>query len=182
LGQSWFIVSAVGVFVDDWFMKQVRGRMQRNRGTGGRRPATARPSGYGEGLADDDARLFGLGDFITVLVISVLLAVMADSFFFTPWLDLPPASGSSGASPLAVAVKITASVLALAVAVLAPVVLAVFAYLTCSEWLASRSRNPQRTGGCVALFPASLVAVAGYGHFYVAYLIYQSLGVLRPHG
>ncbi|MEU0118640.1 hypothetical protein ABZ137_34390 [Streptomyces bobili] len=177
LGQSSFIVSVIGLFIDDWFLNHLRGGVA-HRASGPQRDADA-PQPH---TSDGGRPPGGVGDYPVVVVTSVLSAVMADSFFFTTWLDLPPATGSAGTSGLAVVVKVVASVLAIAVAVLAPVVLAAFTYLTCAEWLADRSGSPYRNGGCLALFPAALLGIAAYGHFYLAYDFYQLLGVLRPHG
>ena len=171
LGQSSFIVSVIGLFIDDWFLNHLRGGVA-HRTSGPQRHADA-PQPH---TSDGGRPPGGVGDYPAVVVTSVLSAVMADSLFFTTWLDLPPATGSAGNSGLAVVVKVVASVLAIAVVVLAPVVLAAFTYLTCAERLADRSGSPYRNGGCLALFPAALLGIAAYGHFYLAYDFTSSLG------
>ncbi|WP_329415021.1 hypothetical protein OG802_28570 [Streptomyces sp. NBC_00704] len=176
LGQSSFIVSVIGLFIDDWFMNRLRDGVPRRTSVPQRHEDAAPQPHTGDGGRPPG----GVGDYLAVVVTAVLSAVMADSFFLTTWLDLPPATGSAGAGGPAVAVKVVASLLAMAVAVAAPVVLAAVTYLTCAEWLADRSGSPHRNGGCLALFPAALLGVAAYGHFYLAYEFYQFLGALRP--
>ncbi|MEE1941686.1 hypothetical protein V1L54_20125 [Streptomyces sp. TRM 70361] len=176
LGQGSFVVAVFGLVLEKWVVdrffpeKAARGET----GRAGRTPWE--PSGGARQTG-------GSGSVVTVLVTCAVLTVMADAFFFTTWLDLPDADGASGADGREAAVKMIASVLALGVAFAAPVVVGLAVYLECAERLDGRFRpNAQGpTGGCVSIVPAVVVAAVFYGHFYVAYVFYESIGALRPH-
>jgi hypothetical protein len=175
IGQSSFVVATAGLFIDEWFMSQVRQRTPRRRKAGPGDAHHRELSAVGSKPSND-------GDVVTVLVTTSVVAVMADSFFFTTWLDLPDVSGSSGVGALAALVKVIASLLALTVALIAPMAVGLLVYVGCSDWIDSRSGSQSSPGGCIAILPAVIVWLACYGHFYVAYLFYDSIGALRSHG
>jgi hypothetical protein len=120
-------------------------------------------------------RTGGLSDFLSLLVPVVVLMVMADSFFFTDWLDVPPTSGTT--SSLVGFLKIVVSLAALAVALGGPVFLGVLAFVGFNDWIDDPTRPPR--SGCLGVPAAAAVLVLGYAHFYLAYLVYESLGALR---
>ncbi|WTW97302.1 hypothetical protein OG216_29885 [Streptomycetaceae bacterium NBC_01309] len=183
IGQGSFIVAAVGLFVDEWFMSQVRGGRTAGTaahpGPAGRVQRPAGSAGYADpwGSAPSGRGPTEVGTVATIFVTSLILAIMADSFFYTTWLELPEDAESSGGGGLMTVIKIIASLLALAVAFLAPIFVGVFVYIEIADSLGSRA-----FGGCAALLAAVVVVAVSYAHFGVAYLFYEELGVLRPHG
>lgn len=80
-------------------------------------------------------------------------------------------------------VRIIADIFAVIVSIIAPIAVGIFAHTELSDALDAhfeRSRGVS-PGGCLAFFPAMVVSAVCYGHFYLGYLVYKSLGVLRPH-
>ncbi|MFJ4821631.1 hypothetical protein [Streptomyces sp. NPDC088801] len=175
-GQSSFVVAVVALIVEQWVTSQLTQRSP------SRQAARVGAADSGEPSASTQ-KSGGVGEVLTILMAFLAVSVMADAFFFTTWLDLPKtADSASGMAAVAVAIKIIASVLAIGVAFISPAVVGFGAWGECAEWLDARS-NAQGggIGGCVSIVPGVIVGAACYGHFYVAYLFYESLGVLRPH-
>ncbi|WP_329134587.1 hypothetical protein [Streptomyces sp. NBC_00670] len=172
--QGSFVVAVAGLLVEHWVTEQFLRRTPRRRQAVPPVPGGRPEAGRGAGTPGV------VGDTVTAVLVALALAVMADAFFFTTWLELPDASGASGSEGLAAAIKGVASVLALVVAFLAPVVVGVFVYICCTELLDSRSTEQGTSGGCVSLLPAAAAVFVFYGHFYVAYRFYESIGALRP--
>lgn len=189
--QLTFACSIVVILVETWFTDNVK-RLAGKGERGGRPASRSSAPGWdwqpSPSLPPDR---HGLGDAVSVLAAFIPLAVMADSFFFTTWLDLPPAAGPGGPGPgfIPVVVKFVASLLALGIAFVGPVVIGVFGYLGLLSWLerriadrkaaAGKLDEPVTGVGCLALLPAVLVGLLAYGHFFLGHAFYDALGVLR---
>lgn len=153
-----FVAYVGALFVEQWAMARFREK----------RPVPPRPERV------DRATQEASGDYVSLLVVVLALAVMGDAFFFTDWLDIP-ADGSVGMRLL----KIVASLVALAVALLGPIVVGTMTYIELAEWISRRSDSSDFVVTFGPVVPVALVTVACYGHFYLGYLIYGAMGALR---
>ncbi|MEV4708804.1 hypothetical protein [Actinoplanes sp. NPDC049316] len=188
--QLTFVFYIIVLFVETWFTDNAK-KLKASPGRGSRStfPAPA-PAQLSTVSAPVERQAFG--DFITIAAVFIPLAIMADSFFFTTWLDLPGTSAGPDqfdVGAVAVVVKIVASILALAIAFLGPIVVAVFLYVELTSWMQERSAARKRAAGkldtepggsgCFAFLPAAAVCVLCFGHFFLSYAFYDALGALR---
>jgi TRAP-type C4-dicarboxylate transport system permease small subunit len=74
--------------------------------------------------------------------------------------------------------KIISGIFSIAIAALAPIVVGVFTYISFTEWRDSRKAG-YPTAGVAGCFPAALVAIGCYGHFFIAFQFYHAIGALR---
>lgn len=187
--QLTFVFYILTLFVETWFTDNAKKiKAGRERGT----PASPTPVPGQTWPSSLPSDRYTFGDFVSVLAVFIPLAIMADSFFFTNWLTLPPTSAGPGEPSLgtiAVVVKIVASVIALGIAFLGPVVVSVFVYIGAMSWMEERVADKKRAAGeldtqaagagCFALVPAAVVGLLGYGHFLLSYVFYEAIGALR---
>ncbi|MDG4780761.1 hypothetical protein O7614_14035 [Micromonospora sp. WMMD961] len=188
--QLTFALYILTLFVETWFTDNAK-KIKAGRGSGGSpaSPVSVPGQTWPSSLPSDRSTF---GDFLSVLAIFIPSAIMADSFFFTDWLDLPatsPGPGELDLGAIAVVVKIVASVLALGIAFLGPVVVSVFSYIGLTSWMEERTADRRRAAGepatqavgagCLALVPAAVVLLLGYGHFLLSYAFYEAIGALR---
>ena len=171
-----FVAYVGALFVEQWAMARLRskGPPAGTSGFDNRLPGRSRS----DQDVEDGAAPAAFADYVSSLVVVLALLLMSDSFFFTDWLGFgSPDSGESGGLAF---VKIVASLIALVAAFGGPVVAGVITYGDLADWISRRRPN---ASGFMADFgpavPAAVVTIAFYGHFYVGYLVYSAMGVLR---
>jgi len=188
--QLTFAVYILGLLVETWFTDNVKKIKTGPKRAGRPAPSPPAPGQIWPSAPPSDR--YDSGDVLMVLGVFIPSAIMADAFFFTNWLDLPPASAGPGELDLgavAVVVKIVASLLALAIAFLGPVVVSVFLYIGLTSWMEERAADRRRASGavdqqargvgCLAFVAAAVICLLGYGHFFLSYAFYDALGALR---
>ncbi|WP_143035794.1 hypothetical protein [Lentzea fradiae] len=171
-----FIAYVGALFVEQWAMARFREK----------RPQAAETSvadGHGHRGVDRQspggAQRESSGGYLSAFVVLMAVLLMSDSFFFTDWLVFgAPGSGEAGGVVLA---KVVASLVALVAAFAGPLVAGVVTYIDLAEWISRRRQGSSSfLSGFGPVVPAAVVAIACYGHFYLAYLVYSAMGVLRP--
>lgn len=188
--QLTFLFYILTLFVETWFTDNAK-KIKAGREHEGQPASPPLPPAQAWRPSPSPER-HALSDFVSVLVVFVPLSIMADSFFFTNWLDLPPTPagpGELGPSAIAVPVKFLVSVLALGVAFLGPVAVSVFLYIGLTSWIEKRAGDKRRAAGnpdapvqgtgCFALVAAVVVWLLGYGHWLLSYAFYDAIGALR---
>ena len=173
-----FFVYFVGLFVDEFTTSAVR-RRPKAKASGRAEFVYGGSSSYKSyDFSDGDQQSGRFADFFSTLVAFMALCVMADSFFFTTWFQVPSTSSTSGVALLPI-VKIIASLLCILVVFVGPLVPPLFFWQAMSEWLENKRYNPQPSiiPGLFAGFPTVLVVGLCYCHFLVGHAFYSAIGL-----
>ncbi|GLW80209.1 hypothetical protein Aglo01_46900 [Actinokineospora globicatena] len=177
-----FLFYIVGLFVEEFAMSAFREPKQKPGAQAGSNsyPFAVAGEAYAPtrgGRPEPSASAFA--DTVSIFVVMLVLAIMGDCAFFTDWLVLAD-PGDPGESGWITLVKIILNLAGFGVAFLGPLVAATVFWSALSDASYKTNRGPLQTDalGCLAVLPSLVVGALGYGHFFLAYWFYNSIGAL----